>query len=226
MGNDAIIRAENLVKIYGHGRSALTVLKGVSIEIHKGEIISIVGPSGAGKSTLLNIIGCLDSFQDGNLLVLGKNLANLSVEVLSGFRNSHIGFVFQSHNLLPEFSALENIMIPLMIRRLRKSEAKERALQLLNRFNLADRAFHKPTELSGGECQRVAVARAIVGNPDIVLADEPTGNLDRANSRMLTDTLLALGRENGNTIIIVTHDREIADRTEKTITLIDGAIER
>ena len=225
MGTDAIISAENLVKTYGYGRGSLTVLKGISLEIKKGEIVSIVGPSGAGKSTLLNIIGCLDSFQDGGLRVLGKNMSKLSVEILSGFRNSHIGFVFQFHNLLPEFSALENIMIPLMIRRMRKADAKERAVRLLERFNLSDRAFHKPTELSGGECQRVAVARAIVGNPDIILADEPTGNLDRANSRMLTDTLLELGRENGATIIIVTHDREIADRTEKTITLIDGKIE-
>lgn len=225
MGNETIIRAENLVKTYGYGRSALTVLKGISIEITEGEVISIVGPSGAGKSTLLNIIGCLDSFQEGSLMVKGKNLSNLSVEDLSGFRNSHIGFVFQFHNLLPEFTALENIMIPLMIRRERTAAAKERALRLLDRFNLSDRALHKPSELSGGECQRVAVARAIVGNPAMILADEPTGNLDRANSRMLTDTLLELGRENGSTIIIVTHDREIAERTEKTITLIDGKIE-
>ncbi len=225
MENNVIVKAENLEKIYGFGRSALMVLKGVSLEIRKGEIISIVGPSGAGKSTLLNLIGCLDYFQNGTMDVMGKDITNLSVEDLSGFRNRHIGFIFQSHNLLPEFNALENIMIPLMIRRVKRGEAKAQALSLLDRFKLADRAHHKPSELSGGECQRVAIARAIVGKPDILLADEPTGNLDRANSRMLTDMLLDLGRDEGTTIVIVTHDRDIAARTEKTITLIDGRIE-
>ncbi len=225
MENNVIVKAENIEKIYGFGRSALRVLKGVSLEIMKGEIISIVGPSGAGKSTLLNIIGCLDFFQNGAMTVMGRDITNLSVEDLSGFRNRHIGFIFQFHNLLTEFTALENIMIPLMIRRAGKGEARSKALSLLDRFNLADRAHHKPSELSGGECQRVAIARAIVGNPDILLADEPTGNLDQANSRMLTDMLLELGREEGTTIIIVTHDRDIASRTGKTITLIDGKIE-
>ena len=225
MVDNVIVKAENLEKVYGFGRSALRVLKGISLEIGKGEIISIVGPWGAGKSTLLNLIGCLDFFQNGSLTVLGKDLTNLSVEDLSGFRNRHIGFIFQFHNLLPEFTALENIMIPLMIRRVKRSEARERALPLLERFNLADRARHKPSELSGGECQRVAVARAIIGKPDILLADEPTGNLDQANSNMLTDMLLDLGKEEGSTIVIVTHDRDIAKRTGKTITLIDGRIE-
>lgn len=225
MVDNVIVKAENLEKVYGFGRSALRVLKGISLKIGKGEIISIVGPSGAGKSTLLNLIGCLDFFQNGSLTVLGKDLTNLSVEDLSGFRNRHIGFIFQFHNLLPEFTALENIMIPLMIRRVKRSEARERALPLLERFNLADRARHKPSELSGGECQRVAVARAIIGKPDILLADEPTGNLDRANSNMLTNMLLDLGKEEGSTIVIVTHDRDIAKRTGKTITLIDGRIE-
>lgn len=223
--DDIIVKAENLEKIYGVGRNALRVLKGISLEIGKGEIISIVGPSGAGKSTLLNLIGCLDYFQNGTLTVLGKDLSNLSVEDLSGFRNRHIGFIFQFHNLLPEFTALENIMIPLMIRRVKRNVAREHAYPLLERFNLADRARHKPSELSGGECQRVAVARAIIGKPDILLADEPTGNLDRANSHMLTDMLLELGKEEGATIVIVTHDRDIAARTGKTITLIDGRIE-
>jgi lipoprotein-releasing system ATP-binding protein len=226
MEDSVIVKAENLEKIYGYGRNALRVLKGISFDIQKSEIISIVGPSGAGKSTLLNLIGCLDFFQTGNLQVLGKDVTNLSVEALSGFRNRHIGFIFQLHNLLPEFSALENVMMPLLIRRTKKKDAREQALALLERFNLNDRVDHKPSELSGGECQRVAVARAIVTKPDILLADEPTGNLDRANSHMLTDMLLELGRERATTIVIVTHDRDIAARTEKTITLIDGNIHK
>jgi len=219
------ISAEGVEKIYGYGRSALTVLKNISLEIQRGEIVSIVGPSGAGKSTLLNLIGCLDLFQGGRLRVMDRDVTDLSVESLSGFRNLHIGFVFQLHNLLPEFTALENIMMPLLIRRVKKGEAKDRAFALLSRFNIADRAHHKPSEMSGGECQRAAVARAIVGAPDIILADEPTGSLDSANSRMLVETLFEIGRERGATIVIVTHDSGIASRTERTIKLIDGRIE-
>ncbi len=226
MEDRAVIKAENLEKIYGYGRNALRVLKGISFEIMKGEIISIVGPSGAGKSTLLNLIGCLDSFQGGNLRILGREIVNLSADTLSGFRNWHLGFVFQLHNLLPEFNALENVMMPLFIRRMKVREARAKAIDLLERFNLADRANHKPSELSGGECQRVAVARAIVTRPDILLADEPTGNLDRANSQMLTEMLLNMGREMGTTIVIVTHDKDIAARTERTITLIDGNLQK
>lgn len=222
---EVVIHAEHIEKIYGYGRSALPVLRGVSLKVRRGEILSIVGPSGAGKSTLLNLIGCLDSFQGGSLSVLGRDVTDLSVEDLADFRSRHIGFVFQLHNLLPEFTALENVMIPLMIRRVSKRRARKAAMEILERFDIASRAHHRPAELSGGECQRVAVARAIVGEPDILLADEPTGNLDRANSRQLTDMLLELGREKGATIIIVTHDREIASRTERTITLVDGMIE-
>ena len=225
MESRVVIRADGLEKIYGYGHSALTVLKGVSLEIIKGEIISIVGPSGAGKSTLLNLFGCLDMFQGGRLSVMDRDVTDLSVEALSGFRNRHIGFVFQLHNLLPEFTALENIMMPLLIRRMKKGEAKERAFSLLRRFNIEDRAHHKPAEMSGGECQRAAVARAIVGDPDIILADEPTGSLDRANSQKLVETLFEIGRERGATIVIVTHDSGIASRTERTISLIDGRIE-
>src|SRR5208283_5218832 len=160
----------------------------------------------------------LDSFQSGSLQILGKDISNLSAEALSGFRNWHIGFIFQLHNLLPEFNALENVMMPLFIRRTNKQDAKAKALALLERFNLSERVNHKPSELSGGECQRVAVARAIVTRPDILLADEPTGNLDRANSQMLTNMLMEMGRELDTTIVIVTHDKDIAARTEKTIT--------
>lgn len=219
-----IIRVENLEKIYGFGRNALRVLKGISLDIREGEIISVVGPSGAGKSTLLNIIGCLDGFQSGRLELLGRIASGFNIRERSEFRNRHIGFIFQLHNLLSEFNALENIMMPLLIGRVKKRETKRRAMELLERFGILERAFHKPSELSGGECQRIAVARAIVSNPDIILADEPTGNLDSENSRILIDTLLELGRENQATIIIVTHDKDIASLTERTITLVDGEI--
>lgn len=221
---DCAIHVEHIDKIYGEGRSALRVLKEVSLSIQAGEILSVVGPSGAGKSTLLNLMGCLDGFQSGRLTVMGKEVTGFSVEDLSSFRNRHIGFIFQLHNLLPEFTALENVMMPLLIRRESSRAAKKKALAVIERFNIAERAHHKPGELSGGECQRVAVARAIVGGPDIILADEPTGSLDRENARALTGILFALGRENGTTIVIVTHDGEIAAMTERTVTLVDGRI--
>ncbi|MCP4130723.1 MAG: ABC transporter ATP-binding protein [bacterium] len=220
-----MIRVRDIEKIYGYGRNALKVLKGISLDIKRGEIVSVVGPSGAGKSTLLNIIGCLDNFQKGSLFLMEKSLGSRTVEELSTFRNRHLGFIFQQHNLLLEFTALENIMMPLLIRRMRKREAGNIAWKLLERFKLEDRAGHTPAELSGGECQRIAVARAIVAEPDIILADEPTGSLDRENSRHLIETLLELGQETNATIIIVTHDMKIAGRTERTISLIDGMIE-
>ncbi len=224
MDATSIIRTENLEKIYGQGRNALRVLKGITMEVRRGEILSIMGPSGAGKSTLLNLIGCLDSFQSGTLVVDGMDVSRLSVDALSDFRNRHIGFVFQLHNLLPEFTALENVAMPLLIRRISAQRARETAIEIISKFGLSDRAHHKPAELSGGECQRIAVARAIVGNPHIVLADEPTGSLDSENSKSLIEGLFALGREHKTTIVIVTHSHEIASMTERTITLFDGEI--
>jgi len=221
---DLAVKAVDIEKIYGYGRNALKVLKGISLEINKGEIISIVGPSGAGKSTLLNLIGGLDFFQKGKLTVFDRDITDLNIENLSDFRNKHIGFIFQLHNLLPEFTAFENIMIPLLIRRTKSIEAKERSIELIERFQLSDRIHHKPSELSGGECQRIAVARAIAGKPDIILADEPTGSLDTVNSKILIDVLLELCKENNITIVIVTHEREIASITERTISLIDGKV--
>ena len=218
------IIVEELEKIYGYGRNKLAVLKNISLQINKGEIVSIVGPSGAGKSTLLNMIGCLDGFQSGKIIILGHEISNLGVEELAGFRNQNIGFIFQLHNLLNEFTALENIMIPLLINRVSKKTARHKALEVLEYFELINRANHKPAELSGGECQRIAVARALVNNPDIILADEPTGNLDSNNSKLLMDILLDLVRKKNKTIIIVTHDSSIADGTDRTITLVDGAI--
>ena len=223
--NEPIISLSHVSKSYGNGTNQLSVLGDVSLDIYAGEIISIVGPSGAGKSTLLNIIGCLDGFQQGDLSIEGKNISRMTVDDLSWFRNRHLGFVFQLHNLLPEFTALENVMMPLLIRRVSGRRAREQALKVIDRFKLADRAHHKPGELSGGEAQRIAVARAIVGNPAVILADEPTGSLDRANSKVLIDILFEIGRENKSTIIIVTHDPLIASMTERTVSLLDGKIE-
>jgi len=200
------------------------LLRGVSLSVSRGDVVSIVGPSGAGKSTLLNCMGCLDGFQKGTMRLMGRDVSRMTLDELSGFRNRHLGFIFQLHNLLPEFTAVENVMIPLLIRRMNRIDARKKALAVLERFNLSDRLFHRPSELSGGECQRIAVARAIVGEPDIVLADEPTGSLDTENSRNLASTLLQMGREKNTTIIIVTHDFEIAGMTERKISLVDGEI--
>ena len=224
MTKEIIIKTEKISKGYGFAHNYLEVLKEVSLEIKKGEIISIVGPSGAGKSTLLNILGCLDSFQSGSLLLLGKKIRHTSIEDLSSFRNKHLGFIFQQHNLLAEFTAWENIMLPLLIRREKVKRAKEKSFHLLKEFGLEDRKNHKPTELSGGECQRISVARAIIGEPDIILADEPTGSLDSVNSDNLINILLKLSKEKNITLIIVTHDQSIAFKTEKVITLFDGQI--
>ncbi len=214
-----------MIKQYGYGRNSLVVLKEISLSIERGEIVSVVGPSGAGKSTLLNCIGCLDMFQSGTLVISGKDVSRFNVEELSGFRNRRMGFIFQSNNLLPEFTALENVMMPLVIRRVGGRKARQEAMEIIDRFGLADRAKHKPAELSGGECQRIAVARAIVGKPELILADEPTGSLDSMNSEHLVSILFELGREQGATIVLVTHDKSISERAHRTITLVDGMIE-
>jgi lipoprotein-releasing system ATP-binding protein len=222
--NDIVVKTSGIEKYYGSGSSKIKVLNNINIEIKRGEIVSIVGPSGAGKSTLLNLIGCLDTFQNGELYLIERNISKLTVDAMSYLRNSHIGFIFQLHNLLPEFTALENIMMPLLIRRVNKNIAKEEALRYLVRFNLTERADHLPSMMSGGECQRIAVARALIGKPDIILADEPTGSLDSANSSNLIDIMFGFADENKTTIMIVTHDQEIASRTGRTIHLKDGGI--
>lgn len=223
--NNTIIKIENLFKQYGYGTNSITVLNNINMSIDKGEIVSIMGPSGAGKSTLLHIIGCLDTFQGGCVQILNQDISPFSYDELSCFRSNHIGFIFQMHNLMPEFTALENTMMPLLIRRQSYTKAKQKAYVLLEHFGIADRAHHKPTELSGGECQRIAVARALINEPDIILADEPTGNLDRKNSDILVELLFKTCRENGSTVVIVTHDQYIASKTQRVITLIDGMIQ-
>ncbi len=219
-----IIEIKGLEKSYGTGRNSIQVLRGIDLSITKGDSVSITGPSGTGKSTLLNMIGCLDNFDKGSLKLTGRDVSSLSVDELSSFRNRHIGFIFQLHNLLPEFTALENVMIPLLIRRTPAKKAREISMELLKKFKMEDRAGHKPGEMSGGECQRIAVARAIAGEPDLILADEPTGSLDSRNSMILLEILLDLCKDKGSTIIIVTHDMKIAGLTQRKISMLDGVI--
>lgn len=202
----------------------LNVLKGITLHIDKGEVVSIVGPSGAGKTTLLQIIGTLDKADSGEICIDSKEISRMSKKQLSDFRNTHIGFVFQFHQLLPEFTALENIMIPAYIAGKSRSEAKKRAMELLDFMGLTDRATHKPNELSGGEKQRVAVARALVNNPAVILADEPSGSLDSKNKAELHQLFFDLRDKFGQTFVIVTHDEELASITDRTIHLRDGVI--
>ncbi len=215
-----MIQLENITKSFG----SLQVLRGIDLQIEKGEVVSIVGPSGAGKTTLLQIMGTLDSPDTGTVRIDGTEVGRMKEKELSAFRNRRIGFVFQFHQLLPEFTALENVMIPALIAGLGRREAQSSALEMLNLLGLADRASHKPSELSGGEKQRVAVARALINHPAVVLADEPSGSLDTHNKAELHQLFFDLRDRLGQTFVIVTHDESLARITDRTIHLKDGAV--
>lgn len=217
-----MIKLEGITKSFG----SLQVLKGIDLEINKGEIISIVGPSGAGKTTLLQIMGTLDEPDAGVVQIDGTMVSRMKEKELSAFRNKNIGFVFQFHQLLPEFTALENVMIPALIAGVSSKEAHERAMKILDFMGLVDRASHKPNELSGGEKQRVAVARALINDPAVILADEPSGSLDTHNKEDLHQLFFDLRDRLGQTFVIVTHDEGLAKITDRTVHVVDGMIKK
>ena len=217
-----MIKLEGITKSFG----SLQVLKGIDLEINKGEIISIVGPSGAGKTTLLQIMGTLDEPDAGVVQIDGTMVSRMKEKELSAFRNKNIGFVFQFHQLLPEFTALENVMIPALIAGVSSKEGHERAMKILDFMGLVDRASHKPNELSGGEKQRVAVARALINDPAVILADEPSGSLDTHNKEDLHQLFFDLRDRLGQTFVIVTHDEGLAKITDRTVHMVDGMIKK
>jgi len=216
-----MLQATGIYKSYG----TLPILKGVDLHVDKGEIVSLIGASGAGKSTLLHIVGTLDRPDRGTVIVNGTNVGSLQAKQLSVFRNEHIGFVFQFHHLLPEFTALENVCIPAFIRKESRRKAEQRAMELLSLLGVDHRANHKPGELSGGEQQRVAVARALVNNPSIVLADEPSGNLDSENAASLHNLFVELRTQLNQTFVVVTHNEELANIADRIVHIKDGLIE-
>ena len=219
--DSCMIQLKNITKSFG----SLQVLRGLDLSVEEGQVVSIVGPSGAGKTTLLQIMGTLDKADSGQVIINGQDISALNQKKLSRFRNKHLGFVFQFHQLLPEFTALENIIIPALIAGRKRSEAEAEAMQLLQVMGLEQRAHHKPAEMSGGENQRVAVARALINHPDVVLADEPSGSLDTKNKEELHKLFFDLRDRYGQTFVIVTHDEALASYTDRTLHMVDGLID-
>ena len=213
-----ILKAENIQKSYDD----LSILKGIDLEINRNEIISIIGASGAGKTTLIQILGTLDKPSEGSLNIAGTNPFTLNEKELASFRNSTLGFIFQFHQLLPEFTACENVMLPALIKGINKKEAKEQALELLIKVGLEDRAKHKPSELSGGEQQRVSVCRALINKPKIIFGDEPSGNLDTQSSRDLHELFFKLRDDFNQTFVLVTHNKELSTMADRALTMVDG----
>jgi putative ABC transport system ATP-binding protein len=221
---DPVIHLKDIRKSYFLGRNELPVLKGLNLEINTNEYVALMGPSGSGKSTLMNILGCLDTPTAGNYILNGQDVSKMEDNELADVRNKEIGFVFQQFNLMPRLSALENVGIPLIYAGVSKKERWERAMEMLVKVGLQDRADHKPNELSGGQCQRVAIARALINDPAIILADEPTGNLDSKTSEEIME-MFAKIHSSGNTVVLVTHEEDIAEHAGRIVRLRDGVIE-
>ena len=224
MRPNSVIHLENIRKSYFIGHNELPVLKGISLDILKNDYVALMGPSGSGKSTLMNMLGCLDSPTSGKYILNGHDVSQMEDNELAHIRNKEIGFVFQQFNLMPRLSALENVAVPLIYAGVNKKDREERALDVLRKVGLGDRYKHKPNELSGGQCQRVAIARALVNNPSMILADEPTGNLDSKTSVEIMEIFGAI-HDSGNTVVLVTHEEDIADHARRIVRLRDGLIE-
>jgi putative ABC transport system ATP-binding protein len=221
---DPIIHLKDIRKSYFLGKNELPVLRGLNVQINSNEYVALMGPSGSGKSTLMNILGCLDTPTSGNYILNGQDVSKMEDNDLADVRNKEIGFVFQQFNLMPRLDALENVGIPLIYAGISKKERMERAMEMLEKVGLQDRADHKPNELSGGQCQRVAIARALINNPAIILADEPTGNLDSKTSEEIMEIFSTI-HASGNTVVLVTHEEDIAEHARRIFRLLDGVIE-